>query len=173
MGSAITTAAVVKVFLITSFSISWATHSHPGRQRSITTVVTFQTLTCRRLSSSVAFPPQEEGGPIGAAFSEFCTKPNQTYLLEDDLDTAVLRLTHAIGRLDQRLGLALADDRDRRRRHAVAHQGVLDRIRTAQRQRHVVVLRTRAIGVAGRGDPGLTRGLELVGRLPDRVQRLL
>jgi hypothetical protein len=30
MGSAITTAAVVKVFLINSFSISWATHSHPG-----------------------------------------------------------------------------------------------------------------------------------------------
>src|SRR5580698_4049447 len=60
---------------------------------------------------------------------------------ENYLDTAVLRLAHAIGGRDQRLGLALANDRDRRRRHAVTHQSVLDRIRTAQRQRHIVVLR--------------------------------
>ena len=48
------------------------------------------------------------------------------------------------------------------RRHAVAHQRVLDRVGAAQRQRHVVVLRTRRVGVAGRRDAG-TAALVLIG----------
>src|SRR5574338_518320 len=100
----------------------------PGKTTPPKTIVAFQTLIRPRSPNSVAFRPQKRR-PAGAAFSLSCTEPN---LLEDDLHTAVLRLAHAVGGRDQRLGLALADDRDRRRRHAVAHQGVLDRVRTTQ-----------------------------------------
>ena len=67
--------------------------------------------------------------------------------------------------------LAAADDRDRRRRHAVAHQRILDRVRATQRQRHVVGFRPRLVGVAGRRDAGAALGLVGAGGLPDRVQR--
>src|SRR5712691_737557 len=49
-------------------------------------------------------------------------------LLDDDLDAAVLRLAHTVGGRHQQALLAHADDRDRLRRHALAHQRVLDRI---------------------------------------------
>ena len=39
-------------------------------------------------------------------------------LLHDDLDAAVLRLAHAVSRLDKRLALAAADHGDHVRRHA-------------------------------------------------------
>ena len=39
-------------------------------------------------------------------------------LAQDDLDAAVLRLTHAVGGVDQRTALAEALDRDRLTRHA-------------------------------------------------------
>ncbi len=88
------------------------------------------------------------------------------------ISTAVLRLADVVARRHQQLALALADDRDRLGRHAVAHQSVLDRVGATQRQRHVVGFRTRRVGVAGRRDAGATLRLEGVGRLLDRRQRL-
>src|ERR671910_1048399 len=76
-------------------------------------------------------------------------------LLNDDLDSTVLRFAHAVAGLDQQALLAAADHADRLRRHAFTHQGVLHRVRTTQRQRHVVALRARRVGVAGRGDAGI------------------
>ena len=72
-----------------------------------------------------------------------------------------------------RLGFRPADDGDRLGRHALAHQRVLDRVGAAQRQRHVVALRTRRVGVAGRRDAGAALALEGRGRLTDRGQRLV
>src|SRR5438874_4583075 len=66
-------------------------------------------------------------------------------LLQHDFDATVLRLTHTVRRRDQQPLLAAANDRDRGGRHAVLHEGVLDRIGAAQRQRHVVVLRARGV----------------------------
>ena len=71
----------------------------------------------------------------------------------DDLDAAVLRLAHAVGGLDERLARR-ADRSDRRGRHAVLDQRILDRVGATQRQRHVVVFRARRVGMAGSGDPG-------------------
>src|SRR5215831_19560865 len=62
-------------------------------------------------------------------------------LLDDDFDAAVLRLAHAVGGRNQEALLAHADYGNGLRRHAVAHQGVLDRIGAPERQRHVVALR--------------------------------
>ena len=59
-------------------------------------------------------------------------------LLDDDLDAAVLRLADVVAGRHQQLAFALADDRDRLGRHAVADESVLDRVGTTQRQRHVV-----------------------------------
>ena len=53
-------------------------------------------------------------------------------LLNDDLDPAVLRLAHAVGGRDQKALLAHANDRDGLRRHAFAHQGILDRVGATQ-----------------------------------------
>jgi len=47
-------------------------------------------------------------------------------LLDDDLDAAVLRLADVVAGLHQQALLAHADHRDRLRRHAVVHQGVLN-----------------------------------------------
>src|SRR6266853_1285163 len=52
-------------------------------------------------------------------------------------------------------------------------ESVLDRVGTTQRQRHVVALRTGRVSMAGRRDAGAALGLEGVGRLLDRRQRLL
>src|SRR4029450_7654872 len=51
-------------------------------------------------------------------------------LLDDDLDAAVLRLAHTVCGLDQEALLTAADHRDRLRRPALTHQGILDRVRT-------------------------------------------
>src|SRR6266851_8169779 len=94
-------------------------------------------------------------------------------LLDDDLDPAVLRLADVVAGWHQQLAFALADDRDRLGRHAVADEGVLDRVGATQRQRHVVGFRTRRVGVAGRRDAGAALGLEGIGRLLDRGECLL
>src|SRR5687767_8384296 len=88
-------------------------------------------------------------------------------LLNDDLDAAVLRLAHAVAGLDQEALLAAADHADRLRRHAFTHQGVLDGVGTTQRQRHVVALRARRVGVAGGGDARVALRLEGGGGLAD------
>jgi hypothetical protein len=54
-------------------------------------------------------------------------------LLDDDLDAPVLRLADVVAGLHQQASLAHADDQDRLGRHAVPHQGVLDRVGTTQR----------------------------------------
>ena len=76
-------------------------------------------------------------------------------LLDDDLDAAVLRLAHAVAGLHEQALLAAANDRDRLRRHALTHQGVLHRVRATQRQCHVVGLRAGRVGVAGRRDSSI------------------
>jgi hypothetical protein len=69
----------------------------------------------------------EKGGPQ-AAFSV----RKVPVLLDDDLDAAVLRLAHVVAGRHQQLALALADDRDRLGRHAVADQRILDCVGAAQ-----------------------------------------
>jgi hypothetical protein len=86
-------------------------------------------------------------------------------LLDNYLDAAVLRLAHVVACRHQQLAFALADDRDRLRRHAVADQSVLDRVGATQRQRHVVAFRTRRVGVAGRRDARAALRLEGARRL--------
>src|SRR5262252_6478225 len=93
-------------------------------------------------------------------------------LLHHDLDAAVLRLAHAVAGRCQRPALARADYHDRLRRNAIAHQRVLDDIGAPERQRHVVRLRPRGVGVAGGGDAGVAVGLVEAGGLADRAQRL-
>src|ERR1700682_1899233 len=88
-------------------------------------------------------------------------------LLNDDLDPTVLRLAHVVAGRHQQLGLALADDRDRLGGDTLADQRVLDGIGAAQRQRHVVALRTRRVGMASRRDAGTALALEGVGCLLD------
>src|SRR5713101_9045522 len=94
-------------------------------------------------------------------------------LLDDDLDAAVLRLAHVVAGRHQELALALADDADRLGRHALADQRVLDRVGTPQRQRHVVALRSRRVGMTGRRDAGAALTLEGARCLTDRGQRLV
>src|ERR1700687_5912019 len=76
------------------------------------------------------------------------TSPAHCVLLDDDLDaTVALHLLVVRGR-DQQPLLATTTHRDRRRRHAVAHQGILDGVGAPQRQRHVVGRRTVGVGLA-------------------------
>src|SRR5580700_9802648 len=88
-------------------------------------------------------------------------------LWEDDLDPAVLRLTHAVGGRNTLVVLAAAADHHRLPRHTEAGQSVGDVVGTPLGQPLIVPGRTGCVGVAGNLDLHRSSRTERVGGLLD------
>src|SRR4051794_25273020 len=96
-----------------------------------------------RAGPSLSQPPFQAGLASASRLTRI-----ERLLLQNDLDSAVLRLAHALGRRHQRVRLAEALDADRGTRHAVADEFVGDVLRPADREALVVACRPGQVGVA-------------------------